>query len=252
MPAMDYSTIAELYDVYVQAEVDVPFFLQEAQYCHKVLELTAGTGRLSLPLLQAGIPLACLDSSPEMLAVLRRKLQDKELSAPLYEMDLCHFSLPDKFDLIIIPFNAFAEVTQPALQKQALATIHSHLTEEGHLICTLHNPAIRLRQCDGQIHWRGKYALPDQAGSLLLSTLENYEPDHQLVQGFQFYELYAADGTIQSKRFVEIQFFVHTRESFETLACSQGYVVTTLYGDYARNEFQAEASPFMIWVLGKR
>jgi len=251
MPAMDYSTIAELYDVYVQTDVDVPFFLQEARNCRKALELMAGTGRLSLPLLQAGIPLACLDSSPAMLAVLRRKLQDKEVSAPLYEMDLCHFSLPDKFDLIIIPFNAFAEVTQPALQEQALATIHSHLTEEGRLICTLHNPAIRLRQCDGQMHWRGKYALPDQAGNLLFSTLEYYEPEQQLVKGFQFYELYAAAGTLQSKRFVEIQFFVHTRESFEALARAQGYVVTALYGDYARNEWQTEDRQFMIWVLGQ-
>jgi hypothetical protein len=167
-------------------------------------------------------------------------------------MDLCRFSLPDKFDLIIIPFNAFAEITQPALQRQALATIHSHLTGEGRLICTLHNPAVRLRQCDGKIHWRGKYALSDQAGSLLFSSLENYEPEQQLVKGFQFYELYAADGTLQLKRFVEIQFHVHTRESFEALARAQGYGVTALYGDYARNEFQAEDSPFMIWVLGKR
>ena len=149
-------------------------------------------------------------------------------------------------------YSTIAELYDVYVQTEGLATIHSHLTEEGHLICTLHNPAIRLRYCDGQIHWREKYALPDQAGNLLLSTLENYEAEHQLVKGFQFYELYAADGTMQSKRFVEIQFFVHTRESFETLARSQGYVVTTLYGDYARNEFQAEDSPFMIWVLGKR
>jgi SAM-dependent methyltransferase len=251
MPAMNYAKVAELYDIYVQTEMDVPFFLQEAQRCDQVLELTAGTGRLSLPLLQAGIPLACLDSSPDMLAILRRKLQEKGLSAPLYEMDLCHFSLPDKFDLILIPFNAFAEVTQPALQERALATIRAHLAEKGHLICTLHNPTSRLKNCDGQIHWRGSYALPDQAGHLFLSTLETYEPGSHLVKGFQFYELYTADGVMQSKQFVDIQFYVHTRESFEVLARSQGYIMTALYGDYARNEFQAESSPFMIWVLGK-
>jgi ubiquinone/menaquinone biosynthesis C-methylase UbiE len=251
MPAMDYSKIAELYDLYVQTEMDVPFFIQEAQNCHKVLELTAGTGRLSLPLLQAGIPLTCLDSSPEMLSILRRKLRDKGLSMPLYEMDMCHFSIPAKFDLIIIPFNAFAEVTQPALQEKALVLIQSHLVEGGHLICTLHNPAVRLGTCDGQVHWRGSYPLPDQAGNLFLSSLEDYEPGSHLVKGFQFYELYNADGMMRSRRFVEIEFYVHTRESFEKLARSQGYIVKALYGDYDRKDFQAEKSPFMIWVLGR-
>ncbi len=33
MPAMDYSKVAELYDVYAQTDIDVAFFLQEAQSC---------------------------------------------------------------------------------------------------------------------------------------------------------------------------------------------------------------------------
>jgi hypothetical protein len=75
MPAMDYSIIADLYDVYARTELDVPFFLQESQVCRSVLELASGTGRLSLPLIEAGVPLSCLDNSPEMLGYLRRKLQ---------------------------------------------------------------------------------------------------------------------------------------------------------------------------------
>ena len=99
-----------------------PFFVQEAQGCRSVLELTSGTGRLSVPLIRSQIPLSCLDNSPEMLAGLRRKLQSQGLSAPIYEMDAENFSLPQKFDLIIVPFNAFAEFTDPA---KALATIHT-------------------------------------------------------------------------------------------------------------------------------
>ena len=44
MPAMDYAQVAELYDAYVQTEMDVPFFLEAAQGCQRVLELTSGTG----------------------------------------------------------------------------------------------------------------------------------------------------------------------------------------------------------------
>lgn len=47
---IDYDSIAEIYDLYVTADYDITFFLQEtANVEGPVLELTAGTGRLSLP-----------------------------------------------------------------------------------------------------------------------------------------------------------------------------------------------------------
>lgn len=249
MPAMDYSKVAELYDVYVQTDLDVAFFLQEAQGCGKVLELTSGTGRLSIPLLQTNVPLSCLDSSPEMLAVLRRKLHEHGLSAPVYEMDATDFSLAEKFDLIIIPFNAFAEIIDPIAQQKMLATIRDHLTTAGHLICTLHNPAIRLKSIDGQIHLRGQYALPDKQGTLSLSALERFDPATHLVTGAQFYELHGPAGVLQSKWSLDLEFFLHSSEIFRALAEAQGYRVVAVYGDYARGVFQPETSPFMIWVL---
>jgi SAM-dependent methyltransferase len=251
-PAMDYSKIAELYDLYAQTDIDVPFFTQEAQGCQKVLELTSGTGRLSIPLLKAGVPLTCLDSSPEMLAILNQKRQNLELNMPIYEGDMTNFTLPGKYDLIIIPFNAFAEVIEPAAQQKALASMQAHLADNGRLIVTLHNPPIRLKQIDGQIHLRGKFALPNNDGSLFLSSVENYDPDTRLVKGAQFYELYNADGVMTSKRFVDMQFYLHTKVTFEGLAGSQGFTPRSLLGDYQRHEFDGERSPFMIWTLVKR
>jgi SAM-dependent methyltransferase len=252
MSAMDYSKVADLYDIYAQTDLDVPFFLQESRGCRNVLELTSGTGRLSLPLIEAGVHLSCLDNSPEMLAILHKKLQSKRLSVPVYQMDICHLTLPEQFDLIIIPFNAFSEIIDPVAQRAALTSIHSQLADAGQLICTLHNPAIRLKIIDGQIHFRGNFAIPGNAGTLVLSSVESYDASTHLVKGAQFYELYNPDGILQSKRLVGIQFFVHFRETFETLIRSQGYKVMALYGDYERIEFQPERSPFMIWVLGKR
>jgi hypothetical protein len=104
---------------------------------------------------------------------------------------------------------------------------------------------------DGQIHVRGTFATPGNAGTLVLSSVESYDASTHLGKGAQFYELYGPDGIMQSKRFVGIQFFVHFRETFETWVLSQGYKVMALYGDYERAEFQPE-SPFMIWILGKR
>jgi SAM-dependent methyltransferase len=251
MPAMDYSKVAELYDLCARTDVDAGFFLQETRGCQSVLELTCGTGRLSLPLIQAGVPLTCLDNSAEMLAILRRKLLAKGLCAPVHEMDATGFSLSEKFDLIIIPFNSFAEFTDAQEQNAALATIRSHLTDGGRLIVTLHNPPVRLRSVDGQVYLRGRYALPDGEGTLFLSSLESSDARTHLVTGAQFYELYDTEGKMLSKRFVDSKFHLHTHETFETLVKSHGYRVIALYGDYNRGTFRPDASPFMIWVLGK-
>ena len=57
---MDYSLIADLYDSYVQTALDTPFFLGETRNVKgEVLELMAGTGRVSIPLLEQGVRLTC-------------------------------------------------------------------------------------------------------------------------------------------------------------------------------------------------
>ncbi len=251
MPAMDYSQVAHWYDTYVKTDIDVPFFLNEAKSSDRVLELTSGTGRLSIPLIEAGVSLTCVDNSPEMLAILRQKLAAKGLSANVYELDMCNLALQEKFDLIIIPFNSFSEIISLDEQRKALKGIRNCLTETGRFICTLHNPSIRLKSVNGQLILRGKYSLPDGDGTLFLWSVEEYERENSLVKGTQFWEIYDQNGVMQRKSFVDIQFYLHQQEEFIELAQSHGFHLVNLYGDYSNSEFQRETSPFMIWVLGK-
>jgi hypothetical protein len=75
MPAMDYSRVAGLYDLYANTDISVPVFLQETQGSQSVLELRCGTGRLSSPSIEVGVRLACLDGLPEMLERLTGGVQ---------------------------------------------------------------------------------------------------------------------------------------------------------------------------------
>ncbi len=90
--------------------------------------------------------------------------------------------------------------------------------------------------------------MPD-GGTLILSYMEIYDPSTHLVKGAQFYEIFAPDGMMQSKRLVELEFFLHTKDSFEKLIDTQGFHILSLYGDYSRSEFLSDVSPFMIWVI---
>jgi SAM-dependent methyltransferase len=247
----DYSQIAHLYDVYVNTDFDIPFFLKETQGCSHVLELMSGTGRLSIPLIEAGIPLTCIDSSKEMLELLRKKLTQKELAAKVYQTDICHLQLNGSYDLVIIPFHSFAEILDPRDQLKALKGIYKLLSQNGRFICTLHNPPIRLKSVNGRLKLIGEFPLPNGEGTLSLSTIERYDAATCRVTGKQVYEIYDVNGLRLSKSSIDIQFHLHEKESFEELVKSAGFKVTEIYGDYSHSPFDSDKSPFMIWVLKK-
>jgi SAM-dependent methyltransferase len=248
---IDYAHIAELYDAYVITDVDIPFFLNEAQKCTgEALELMSGTGRVSIPLIEAGVRLTCIDRSPEMVAIFRQKLMHRHLSAHIYEMDVCSMSLEKEFDLIFIPFHSFSEILSPVDQRNALASIHHHLSQNGHFICTLHNPAIRLSRVNGEKRILGEYPM-DKDRILRLWTSERYNPDSHLVNGKQTYEIYDDKKKLRTSMELPIQFYLHTRNDFDRLVVSAGFRVAALYGDYSYSHFTEESSPFMIFVLRK-
>ncbi len=119
---------------YVPAEYDIPFFLSEAlKISGPVLELMAGTGRVSLPLIEAGVNLTCVDNSPEMLAILEEKLKTRGLKASLIPLDICQLDLPGKFNAALIPFNSFAHLISVEQQKEAMQRIVRHYPPKEYL-----------------------------------------------------------------------------------------------------------------------
>ena len=252
METNNYDVIADLYDIYVPATFDIEFFIRETRKSSgEVLELMSGTGRVSIPLIQAGVKLTCVDLSGELNAILENKLRQMGLEADVYRMDVCELDLPKKFAMVIIPFHSFAHITSVDDQRKALARIHQHLLPGGTFICTLGNPNVRQKAVDGQLRLFRKYPLPETQGTLLLWIVENYNADdNQVVEALQFYEEYDAKGVLKSKRLLELHFRLSRKDEFEALAKTAGFKVKALYGDYAYSEYNPD-SPFMIWLLEK-
>jgi SAM-dependent methyltransferase len=250
MKVNDYDTIADLYDIYVPVTFDIDFFIKETKKVSgEVLELMSGSGRISLPLIQAGIQLTCVDISAKLNAILKNKLHQMGLKADIYRMDICALELQKKFDMIIIPFHSFAHITSPDDQRKALTRIRQHLNPGGTFICTLGNPNVRQKVVNGQLRLLNKYSLPETHGVLLLWVVENKNSDNnQIVDAMQFYEEYDAEGVLSSKRLLEIHFRLSSKDEFEELVKAVGFRVQAFYGDYSYSEF-SDDSPFMIWVL---
>ncbi|MFP4122952.1 MAG: class I SAM-dependent methyltransferase [Coleofasciculus sp.] len=247
---IEWDRVAELYDIYVQSDIDISFFIRETRNVSgQVLELMAGTGRVSIPLLEAGVSLVCVDASAQMLVVLQKKLTQKGLSARIQQADVRELDLKECFELVIIPFNSFSELLSKKDQKSTLQSIHKHLHEGGKLVCTLHNPTVRSKLVDGSLRLEGKYSLEKQ--QLLFWGLEKQQPNPCIVDRTQFYEIYDQHGYLQSKRLLDMQFCLIERQEFEEMAQESGYKIVDLYGDYSYSKFNSDTSQFMIFILEK-
>lgn len=251
MTQAHYARIADLYDDFVTTQIDVPFFTQEA---HKaggdILELMCGTGRLTLPLARAGIKVTAVDYSAEMLTRLRNKLDAEGLSADVYQMDIRHLHFERQFKQIIIPFQAFPEITTQADQLQALRAIYESLSDDGTFICTLHNPPVRLESVDDTLRLAGRFSHGEN--QLFLWLHQRFQTQSNVVNVLEFFEEYDSQGMMVSKRFSELQFHMMENLTFEGLIEASGFEAEALYGDYAYTAFDASTSPLMVWVLRKR
>lgn len=124
---------AKYYDhVAVGLDGDVSFYVEEASMVGgQVLELGCGTGRVLIPVAEAGVSVVGLDNSPSMLEALRMKSEsitdEARMRIRLVEDDMRTFALDCKFDLIIIPYRSLLHLSAVEDQRKALLNIHNHL-----------------------------------------------------------------------------------------------------------------------------
>ncbi len=140
-----YDPIAELYDGYPGDYLeDIVFFAEEAIASGgPVLEIGAGTGRLSLCLAAVGVEVVGIDASVEVLRVLvRKRARQAPLRAPVWPIaaDMRNFALRRKFPLVIVPFRTFLYLLTNEDRERALRTIRAHLAPGGKLILAFFVP----------------------------------------------------------------------------------------------------------------
>ncbi|RKN85682.1 class I SAM-dependent methyltransferase [Paenibacillus ginsengarvi] len=104
------------------------------------LEAMAGSGRVLIPLLESGLRIDGVDSSPEMLASCRKRCDERGLQANLYEASLQELALPDLYDAIIIPGGSFLLIEKRDESIAVLKRLFEHLKPGGRLLLDLFLP----------------------------------------------------------------------------------------------------------------
>lgn len=248
---IDFGTVADLYDVYVQWDTDVSFFRERcANVTGKVLELMCGTGRLSIPLLQSGIQLSCVDYSAEMLRVFERRLREHHVTADVFEADVRTLDLGRSFALILLPFHSFSEIVDPEGRNRALVSVGKHLAADGRFIITFHNPAIQVPRLDGIRRQICNRNIPGRDTVLRVWSTAYVRTGQDIGDALQEYEILSKDGRLLEKRELRLRFAITDQTRFEEEATDAGFRVIDLWGDYSSGPFEPEKSAYMIWELG--
>jgi SAM-dependent methyltransferase len=252
MPAYDYSLLADLYDDFCAFHDDIEYFHSAAAAARgPVLELMAGTGRVSLPMLDGGADLTCVDSSPAMLAVLARKLEGRTCRPRLVCADVCSLPLETGFDLAVLPFRGFSELVGESAQRAALGEVARALRPGGTFICSTHNAAVRAAAADGCWHEIGRFPCRGSRTAVLhLNTALSDRPG--LVVGTQRVEIFDLGGRLLDRRTVELQFSLMPARALVAMAGSVGLRSVTLAGDWSGAPFDEASSPLLIVILEKR
>ena len=121
---------------------DAAFYLELARESGgPVLELGCGTGRILLPIAQAGIPCVGLDASRAMLDVLLAKQPPPNLELAHAAMESFDFGAR-RFSLITIPFRAFSHLLDVPAQLAALERVRRHLAPNGRLALDVFDPKL--------------------------------------------------------------------------------------------------------------
>ncbi len=109
-----------------------------------VLELCCGTGRLTLPIFEAGVDITGVDLSSSMLEAARKKASVREFSIPFLQQDILQLELAQRYALVMIPFNSLQCLYTNEEVEHLLANVKKHLLPGGKLVFDVYNPSIEL------------------------------------------------------------------------------------------------------------
>ena len=140
-----YDEIAAIYDPWSRSVTeDVAFYVERALASGgPVVELAVGTGRIAIPVAQAGIDVIGVDSSPGMLAVARAAAEDAGVSdrVDLRLGDLREPPVSERVALVICPFRTLLHMETEHEKLRALRAARSLLIAGGTFVFDVFAPS---------------------------------------------------------------------------------------------------------------
>ena len=220
----------ELYDVQYSAyREDIPFWVGLARAAGgPVLEVACGTGRVYLPLLQAGVDVDGFDLLPAMLAELRRKALDRSIDLRVCRMDLRALAFRPGFDVVLCPYSLVTYLTTDPDLERALAEIRRVLVPGGTFVADAFVPRATATSADFRLDYRRPFA-----GATLVRSKRITALGPRLNRIERRYQVVAPDGHLIEQVEVAEDIRPFTVDELRAALVRAGFAIEQTWWNYA-------------------
>ena len=216
----------------------MPFWMDLIEsYGAPVLELGCGTGKITIPIAEAGFEILGVDNSKSMLEHAREKTRDLEIPIRFAQSDMVDFSLDRKFKTILLPSNNLAHLMDFNQAVSCFARVREHLADEGIFVIDAFVPSLSiLTKSPEEEEILSKYEDPDGNGEVVVTAKAVYEADTQIrrVTTVQI----MPDGSSTEGHLNMRMYFP---QELEALLDFAGFEVLEKYGSYEKDPFSSKS-----------
>ena len=218
----------------------VQFWLSQARIRGgPILELGCGTGKLSIPLAEAGFSVTGLDNSPPLLQFAA----SKNGSVKWIEGDMRSFDLDESFALIMLPSNNLGHLHTPEDFDSCISSVKRHLQPGGVFVIDVFIPNLKLLlRSPEEEYVLDEYDGPAGQGRVRVMARSHYESTTQIIRTTTIRKIAGQPDLVGS-----LDLKMYFPRELEALVRCNGLRIAARYGGHDGEPFD-ETSRFQILV----
>jgi SAM-dependent methyltransferase len=234
-----------LYDEqYLHYRDDLTFYVVFANdYGSPVLELGAGTARVSLALAKAGHRVAGVELSEAMVAKGQERVLEENLAhlITLQQGDMRSVQLAQTFPIVVAPFNTFMHAYTLQDQDATLETVKKHLGPSGVFAFDLYTPNFSgLNVLKREAEW--EHVGGERAELFIYQT---HDADKQMLESRYYLDTLQSDGMVKRQTSILKQRY-YTRFEVERLLKQHGFQNIQIYGGFDKRRYSTKENVMVV------
>lgn len=219
-----------------------------------ILELGAGTGRIVIPVAEAGYEIHALEYDTGMRETLAKRLDGLsdaiQAKVQVIAGDMRSFTLPTRYALIQIPYRAFLHNLTREDQLACLSCCRRHLQTDGLLAFNVFHPSLEYMSRNhsllrGVWRWSAEVDHPD-GGVVVYSEANRYDPVLQRVSSRHRYEHFDESGHQVDVYYQRLELAYLYPGDLRDLLREAGYHEVTLYGGFDEQPFSSDGQELVV------
>ncbi|PIG99467.1 class I SAM-dependent methyltransferase [Deinococcus sp. UR1] len=236
---MNYDEFADLYDhQYDVYRDDLHFYGGVGERAGgPVLEVGAGTGRVTSFLARRGVNVTGLEPSARMIERAQERAAKDNLNMRFVQGDVRTFRLDERFETVIAPFNALMHLYTPNEQLQGLENIHAHLKTGGSFVFDLYVP--RFGKANTVRHEGETFHTPDGRRTDVFLVQRHDRPRQHITTEYHV-DTTQPDGTLNRRHYTLTQRY-YTRYEVEWLLRFAGFESPRVTGSFQGGPLEASS-----------